>query len=54
MDGQTRTYHYPGLSFAQRGGQEFIARLWAQRKIGYLLAQIRLHGIQGSRWWRRS
>ena len=46
VDGQARTYHYPGLSFAQRGGQEFIARLWAQRKIGYLLAQIRLHGIQ--------
>ena len=26
------------------GGEEFIARLWATRKIGYLLQQIRLHG----------
>lgn len=28
----------------QRAGTEYIAMLWASRKIGYLLDQIRLHG----------
>ncbi len=37
-----QTYTYPGLQFVARGGNEFIPRLWAQRKIGYLLTQIRL------------
>jgi Ca-activated chloride channel homolog len=46
VGGASRTYSYPSLTFAERGGQEFIARLWAQRKIGYLLAQIRLHGVK--------
>ena len=46
VDGASRTYSYPNLVVAERGGQEFIARLWAQRKIGYLLSQIRLHGVQ--------
>jgi Ca-activated chloride channel family protein len=35
---------YSGLTFVDRGGSEFIPRLWAQRKIGYLLTQIRLKG----------
>ncbi len=47
VEGEPRTYSYPDLTFAERGGQEFIARLWAQRKIGYLLAQIRLARGQG-------
>ncbi len=42
---QLQTYSY-NVTFAQRGGDDFIARLWAQRKIGYLLAQIRLSGIK--------
>jgi Ca-activated chloride channel family protein len=46
VDGEPRTYGYRDLTFAERGGQEFIARLWAQRKIGYLLSQIRLHGVK--------
>lgn len=37
-----RTYTYSDLRFVERGGNEFIPRLWAQRKIGYLLTQIRL------------
>jgi Ca-activated chloride channel family protein len=41
---RSQSYRYTGLGFAKRGGEEFIARLWAQRKIGYLLAQIRLNG----------
>jgi Ca-activated chloride channel family protein len=46
VDGKPQAYAYRDLTFAERGGQEFIARLWAQRKIGYLLAQIRLHGVK--------
>ena len=29
---------------AERGGNEFIPRLWAARRVGWLLDQIRLHG----------
>lgn len=46
VNGQPQSYSYSGLTFANRGGNEFIPRLWAQRKIGYLLAQIRLHGVK--------
>jgi Ca-activated chloride channel homolog len=28
------------------GGEDFIPRLWATRKIGYLLTQVRLHGAE--------
>ncbi len=34
---------YEGF-FETSGGDNFIPRLWATRKIGYLLNQIRLHG----------
>ena len=44
VNGQTRVNRYTGLTFVDRGGSEFIPRLWAQRKIGYLLTQIRLKG----------
>jgi len=37
-------YAFEDVRFQQEGGEEFIARLWATRKIGYLLQQIRLHG----------
>lgn len=37
-----QTYTYNDLRFVERGGNEFIPRLWAQRKIGYLMTQIRL------------
>ncbi|MDQ1301568.1 MAG: Ca-activated chloride channel, partial [Chloroflexota bacterium] len=43
INNQPQTYSY-NATFATRGGDDFIARLWAQRKIGYLLAQIRLAG----------
>ena len=46
VNGQPQRYIYRGLHFTDRGGNEFIPRLWAQRKIGYLLAQIRLHGAK--------
>ena len=46
VNGASQSYNYRGLTFVERGGQEFIARLWAQRKIGYLLSQIRLGGVK--------
>ncbi len=44
VNGQPRVSRYTGLRFVERGGSEFVARLWAQRKIGYLLTEIRLRG----------
>lgn len=45
LNGATQTYTYSNLGFpANAGGQPFIPRLWATRKIGYLLNQIRLNG----------
>lgn len=53
VNGQPRTFRFDDLSFAagpgappsmEVGGAEFIPRLWATRKVGYLLNQIRLHG----------
>ncbi|MFQ6015519.1 MAG: VIT domain-containing protein [Anaerolineae bacterium] len=41
---EAQQFVYEDVSFRRQGGQEFIARLWATRKIGYLLTQIRLHG----------
>jgi Ca-activated chloride channel family protein len=47
VNGRRQTFEYDDLRFHDEGGQEFIARLWATRKIGYLLQQIRLHGEAG-------
>ncbi|MGB8648070.1 MAG: VIT domain-containing protein [Anaerolineae bacterium] len=44
VNGQSQTYKFEDLTFKSAGGDDFIAPLWATRKIGYLLAQIRLHG----------
>ncbi len=43
VNGERREFVYEGY-FRDAGGDEFIPRLWATRKIGYLLTQIRLHG----------
>jgi Ca-activated chloride channel family protein len=43
VDGETQEFVYEG-HFRASGGDDFIPRLWATRKIGYLLKQIRLHG----------
>jgi len=40
------TYTYEAVKFRDEDGEPFIARLWATRKVGYLLTQIRLHGAQ--------
>ncbi len=44
-EGKKREFIYEGM-FRARGGDAFIPRLWAARKIGYLLTQIRLYGEQ--------
>ncbi|CAG1003377.1 MAG: VWA domain-containing protein [Anaerolinea sp.] len=45
LNGTPQTFTYRDLNFPiNSGGQPFVARLWAQRKIGALLNQIRLNG----------
>lgn len=44
VNGRLERFEYEDLTFARSGGQDFIPRLWATRKIGHLLNQIRLHG----------
>jgi Ca-activated chloride channel homolog len=44
VNGQPVTFRYYEVTFQEERGEEFIARLWATRKIGALLQQIRLHG----------
>jgi len=43
VNGQAQRFAFEGF-FETSGGDRFIPRLWATRKIGYLLNQIRLHG----------
>jgi Ca-activated chloride channel homolog len=43
--GETQTYTYQNITFTDNaGGEDFIARLWATRRIGDLLNSIRLNG----------
>ena len=43
--GEERTYRYEDLTFLRESTRnDFLPRLWASRKIGYLLSEIRLHG----------
>ncbi len=44
VNGQEEVFIYRGNQFHQRGGDDFIPRLWATRAIGHLLNEIRLHG----------
>ncbi|HSJ57509.1 MAG TPA: VIT domain-containing protein [Anaerolineae bacterium] len=44
VNGERQAFEYGDIDFRESGGESFIARLWATRKIGYLLQQIRLHG----------
>ncbi len=39
-----RTFIFEGRFPAESGRNDFIPRLWASRKIGYLIDEIRLHG----------
>jgi Ca-activated chloride channel family protein len=47
VDGERQTFVYEDQAFVDDAGSrvnESLPRLWATRKIGYLLNQIRLHG----------
>jgi Ca-activated chloride channel family protein len=43
-NGQKMSFQYPGQTLVQSGGEPFVARLWATRKIGALLEQVRRSG----------
>jgi Ca-activated chloride channel family protein len=44
VNGQVKRFTYEDQRFRSSGGPDFLPRLWATRKIGYLLNQIRLEG----------
>jgi Ca-activated chloride channel family protein len=44
VDGRTQIFDYPEQVFRRLGGPDFLPRLWATRKIGALLNQVRLKG----------
>jgi Ca-activated chloride channel family protein len=44
VNSRPQAFRHDDVRFHRDGGEEFIARLWATRKIGYLLQQIRLRG----------
>lgn len=47
VGGAEKTFTYEATFPEQSLGNEFIPRLWATRKIGYLLDEVRLHGGEG-------
>ncbi len=44
IGGKEGTFTYEGTFPGENSDNEFIPRLWAMRKIGYLMDEIRLHG----------
>ena len=44
VEGDTQSFEYPDQSFLASGGPDFLPRLWATRKIGALLNQVRIQG----------
>ncbi len=47
VNGDPINYTFDDLCFQERGGEKFIPRLWATRKIGHLLTHVRLYGPEG-------
>jgi Ca-activated chloride channel family protein len=46
-NGSTRTYTYDNLSFPLRNeNNEYLSRLWATRRVGWLMEQVRANGEQ--------
>jgi Ca-activated chloride channel family protein len=41
---QEKTFVFEGKFLRKEGGPDFVATLWAQKRIGLLLDQLRLHG----------
>lgn len=44
VNGANYVFEYPNQELVDRGGEPFVARLWASRKIGVLMAEIRRNG----------
>jgi Ca-activated chloride channel family protein len=44
VESERQTFTYADQTFLQSGGPDFLPRLWATRKIGALLNEIRIHG----------
>jgi Ca-activated chloride channel family protein len=44
INGEQQQFRYEALSLAEQGGEPFVARLWASRKIGVLMEQVRRNG----------
>lgn len=44
VNGVPQSFKYSDVTFRTSGGEDSIPRLWATRKIGYLLNEIRLRG----------
>jgi Ca-activated chloride channel family protein len=45
--GSTRTYHYDNLAFPRRTeNNDYLPRLWATRRVGWLMEQVRSNGEQ--------
>jgi len=44
VGGRQREFDYEGTFERENDGHAFIARIWANRKIAFLLSEIRLHG----------
>lgn len=44
VNGIFQSFTYPRQRFSTRGGQDFLPRLWATRKVGSLLRDVRLNG----------
>jgi Ca-activated chloride channel family protein len=40
----TVSHRFDDLYLVREGGADFVPQLWATRKVGYLLTQVRLHG----------
>ena len=46
-NGQTRSFNYDDLSFPlETDANDFLPRLWATRRVGWLMEQIRTNGAQ--------
>lgn len=44
VNGEEQEFRYDSLELRERGGEPFVARVWASRKIGVLMEQIRRSG----------
>ncbi len=46
INGTERLYVYPDRKLVSSGGEPFVAKLWATRRIGELLSQVRRSGAE--------